>query len=314
MKTVRQIDQTAKVTNATLVKIPFDMEQWQRAADAAAPLPEPDSCDPTQWLFRGDPVKSTNPLQVAVARLLGYHWPHQQPDRLDAMADEDGIVCIPAVLGESPAVERLRLLLVEAHGEDWSVDYQAGLLASVGFAGKTLQDWLLDGFFAQHCRLFHNRSFIWHVWDGRTDGFSALINYHKLEAANLDRLIYTYLGSWIERQRIDRDAGVAGADGRLVAALGLQEKLRLIREGEEGYDIYVRWKTLEDQSIGWNPDLNDGVRLNIRPFVLAEVLRNKFTIHWKKDKGKNPDGSGRLNDVHLTLGQKRAAREVAGVR
>jgi hypothetical protein len=38
------------------------------------------------------------------------------------------------------------------------------------------------------------------------------------------------------------------------------------------------------------------------------VLRRKFTIHWKKDRGKNPDGSERINDLHLTRAQKLAAR------
>ena len=27
-----------------------------------------------------DPAESTDPLQVAVARLLGYSWPDQEPD------------------------------------------------------------------------------------------------------------------------------------------------------------------------------------------------------------------------------------------
>ena len=38
-------------------------------------LPEPESDDPTQWLFHGRPEPSTSPFQVAVARLLGYRWP-----------------------------------------------------------------------------------------------------------------------------------------------------------------------------------------------------------------------------------------------
>lgn len=70
----------------------------------------------------------------------------------------------------------------------------------------------------------------------------------------------------------------------------------------------MRWKEPHEQPIGWNPDLNDGVQLNIRPFVTARVLRRRFTIHWKKDRGKNPDGSERLNDLHLTRAEKEAAR------
>jgi len=54
--------------------------------------------------------------------------------------------------------------------------------------------------------------------------------------------------------------------------------------------------------------LNDGVRLNIRPFVTAGVLRSKFTINWNKDRGTNLDGSERINDRHFTRAEKQAAR------
>ncbi len=315
---VRRIDQKMNVTNATLVKVPFDLAHWQKVADAAGPLPEPYSNDPTQWLFKGHPVGSTAPLQVAVARLLAYQWPEQQKedlvlDGLEVHAGADGIVCLPPITGEHPAAERLRTLLVAAYGEGWSLEQQDRLLAEVGYAGKGLDLWLRDGFFAQQCALFHNRPFIWHIWDGRKDGFSALVNYHKLDAARLNRLIYTYLGAWITTQRAQSQAGVAGADGRLVAALELQKKLEAIRDGEPPHDIYVRWKHLHEQPIGWEPDLNDGVRLNIRPFVTAGVLRGKFTINWNKDRGINPDGSERLNDLHRTVAEKQEARRAAGL-
>ena len=193
-------------------------------ADTAGPLPEPYSNDPTQWLFAGHPVGATEPLQVAVARLLGYRWPQQAEDDLGAFADADGIVCLPAVAGEAPAAERLRRLLAAAYGDAWSAAEQERLLASAGFTGKTLDDWLADGFFSQHCRLFHNRPFIWHVWDGRKDGFSALVNYHKLDRAGLEKLTYTYLGAWINRQRDERDAGVAGRGGAAGGSAGAAEE------------------------------------------------------------------------------------------
>jgi hypothetical protein len=137
------------------------------------------------------------------------------------------------------------------------------------------------------------------------------IHTPRLDAACLDRLIYTYLGSWITTQRAEQDAGVSGAEARLVAAINLQKKLEAIRDGEPFYDICVRWKPLDEQPMGWNPDLNDGALINIRPFVTAGVLRNRFTINWNKDRGTNPDGSERLNDLHYTLAEKRVAREVA---
>ena len=73
----------------------------------------------------------------------------------------------------------------------------------------------------------------------------------------------------------------------------VQDKLKLILEGEARYDIFVRWKPLEQQPIGWDPDLNDGVRLNIRPFVKADVLRKRPNIKWGIDRGETrPEISG----------------------
>ena len=37
-----------------------------------------------------------------------------------------------------------------------------------------------------------------------------------------------------------------------------------ILDGEAPYDLFVRWKPLSKQAKGWQPDLNDGVRMNIR--------------------------------------------------
>jgi len=308
-KSVRIIDQKLSVTNATLVKVPFDLEYWQAEAEKAGPLPEPHSDDPTQWLFKGNANGSAAPLQVAVARLLGYRWPEQpEEDELTPFADSDGIVCLPAVLGKSSAVDRLRALLAAAYGSDWSMAAEETLLASVGYGGKGLEAWLRDGFFEQHAKLFHNRPFIWHIWDGRKDGFSALVNYHTLDRAKLDKLIYSYLGAWIAKQRKEAADEVPGADARIEAAEDLKKRLELISVGETPYDIYVRWKPIAEQPIGWDPDLNNGVRLNIRPFVTAGVLRSKVTVSWGKDRGRNPDGSERINDRHLTLKEKQDAR------
>ena len=93
------------------------------------------------------------------------------------------------------------------------------------------------------------------------------------------------------------DAGEAGSDSRLAAAKQLQVRLKLILEGEPPFDLFVRWKPLSAQPMGWRPDLNDGVRINIRPFLAqdipggkkgAGILRSKPNIKWEKDRGKEP--------------------------
>jgi len=329
---VRKIDDKLNVTNATLSKVPFDLSYWQKVASEKYPngLPEPHSDDPTQWIFKGDIATSTEPLQVAVARLLGYRWPEQptKADLIDKLTDDDGIVCIPGVRGEATASERLREMLQSAYATKWSDSLLHQLLTDAGCkAGTTLEDWLRNTYFEQHFKHFHNRPFIWQIWDGRKDGFSCLVNYHKLTHKNLENLTYSYLGDWIKAQSAETKAGRVGADLRLAAAQDLQEKLKLILAGEKPYDILVRWKPLAEQAIGWHPDLNDGVRMNIRPFVEAGVLRKNPNIKWTKDRGKEPerekddypwfwDGKTftgeRVNDVHLTNAEKLTARKAKG--
>ena len=338
---VRRIDQKLNVTNATLIKVPFDLDRWIAVSRERYPngLPEPYSDDPGQWIFHGHPCGSVvwdeetkwtshgprrvdaTVLQVAVARILGYRWPAEHdPDMrmaaemrtwvercsdLDTFADADGIVCLSSIGGDPSAADRLRQLLAVAYGADWSAAMERQLL--VAAAGNSepadsIETWLRDRFFEEHCQLFHQRPFTWHIWDGRRDGFHALVNYHRLAGADgagrrtLETLTYSHLGDWMARQEADRDRGLEGADGRLAAAQDLQKQLKKIIAGEQPCDLFVRWKPLGEQPIGWEPDINDGVRINIRPFMSAElsrggrvgagVLRAKPRIAWKKDRGK----------------------------
>ena len=309
---VRRIDSNVRVADKTMLKVPFDVGYWRRVAEEAGPLPEPWSDDPTQWLFIGDMSSSTLPLQVAVARLLGYRWPDLQPGDLDQFVDADGIAALVALPGEPDLATRLRELLATAYADRWSNAVERTLVIEAGGQNGRLEDWLRDAFFAQHVKVFGNRPFLWHVWDGREDGFSAILNYHRLDHRTLEKLTFTVLGAWIERQKYEADTSRAGADTRLAAALDLQGRLKLILDGVPPYDVYVRWKEMHEQPIGWDPDLDDGVRLNIRPFVTAGVLRSKVNVNWKKDRGIDPDGTERINDLHPTLEERRTARQQAG--
>ena len=361
-KEVRKIDQALKVTNITLLKVPFDLAHWQKVAAEKYPhgLPRPFSTDPTQWLFNGHPKGADHPLHVAVTRLLDYHWPRQTgssfqdcptlaPDGLEKLADADGIVCISSVRGKEPAADRLRKLLAAAYGKDWKPTTELELIRATGSNTADLEEWLRNEFFQQHCGLVHQRPFIWHIWDGRKrDGFHALVNSHKLAEGDgkgrklLESLTYSYLGEWITRQQDGIKQGEDGAEDRLAAALELRKRLIAILEGQPPFDLFVRWKPLHGQPIGWEPDINDGVRINIRPFTASDlpngrtgagVLRWKPNIKWEKDRGKEPDRpkadfpwfwgwdgktldlmggkeftGERVNDLHYSLDFKRQAR------
>jgi hypothetical protein len=360
---LKKINTKKSVTNATFLKIPYlDLGEYFE-------IPMPFSNDPTQWIFHGHPCgsviwhdqdkitamgglrKDDTVLQTALARVLGYQWPAETDvemelaeeqrhwvaacEVLSGLVDDDGITCIPAIRGEKPAADRLEAMLQASYGDAWNINVLNELLASV--KASSLDAWLRDKFFDQHSRMFGHRPFIWQVWDGLKDGFSALVNYHQLDADNLDRLIYTYLGDWIRSQEKGVKDGVDGADTRLTAAQNLKAELEAIKQGEAstdgkaGYDIFVRWKPTHEQPMGWNPDLNDGVRLNIRPFMTAKdmgkkgagILRAQPNLSWEKDGGTDAESvpwynlgeqyseklGSRINDHHLTLAEKQAARE-----
>jgi hypothetical protein len=308
--------------------------------------------------------------------------------QLNSLVDDDGIVCIPAVASEQPADGRLLSLLHQAFEDgvaqervfsekiegadeknpltldllrrEWKPtlpnDFNTWfnrLLDADGHKGKSLETWLRDKFFESHCKCFNQTPFIWHIWDGHREGFSAIVNYHKLAGSNgrrlLEKLTHSYLGDWINRQQDEAKRGVEGADGRLIAARNLKAQLELILAGEPPFDIFVRWKPLHEQPIGWEPDINDGVRLNIRPFMAVDIPGGKKgagilrvkpnTIKWTKDRGKEPkrppedypwfwgwdekkddptDFAGgdtftgdRWNDLHYTNAFKLNAREAA---
>jgi len=56
------------------------------------------------------------------------------------------------------------------YGDNWSNAVLAKTAHDAGCkAGTTLHDRLATSFFEQHCKRFHQRPFIWHIWDGRKD-------------------------------------------------------------------------------------------------------------------------------------------------
>ena len=98
-----------------------------------------------------------------------------------------------------------------------------------------------------------------------------------------------YLRDAIETFR--REAALADKDGRtdarqdwqsrLEEAQELDERLQRVQEGyhdgpeggDTDYRILTPWKAPDDRPNGWEPDLDDGVKVNIQPLQKAGVLR-----------------------------------------
>jgi hypothetical protein len=307
-RAVRRIDRKVNVTNGTLAKVGFDFARWR---GAATPLPEPSSDDPTQWLFHGHPAHAApgTELHVALARVSGYRWPAEtglvlrladaartvlgETARLPPGTDGAALP-LRAQNRATPLAQRLRQMLAVCYGAAWSHRLETDLVraADTKLDKRTARDpsletWLRDRAFRQHVALFQQRPFLWQIGDRRRVESLFFLNYHRLSAVAL------------------RDLAGAMPPG------AVRDGLRAILAGEAPCDIFVRWKTLARQPFGWNPDLDDGVRQNLRPFIMAGVLTLDLGKLLKAtDRGA--DGE-RRNDRHTTLAEKRAARAAPGL-
>lgn len=103
------------------------------------------------------------------------------------------------------------------------------------------------------------------------------------------RLRSTYLRDAMDTFR--REAALAGKEGRtddrvewlakLEEAQDLDRRLQWVQEGhhegpeggDKDYRILTPWKKPHERPKGWDPDLDDGVKVNIEPLQKAGVLR-----------------------------------------
>jgi hypothetical protein len=157
---------------------------------------------------------------------------------------------------------------------------------------SSISEWLEDVFFEYHVSLYKNRPVHWHISSAQGKdkaAFGALIRYHKFDKNCMAKLRGTYLRETIELFR--REAALAAQERReddrlewqakLEETQELDRRLQLVQEGyhegPEGGDsdfrILTPWKSKKERPKGWDPDLDDGVKVNIEPLQKAGVLR-----------------------------------------
>ncbi len=211
-------------------------------------------------------------------------------------ADEDGIVPFMATGGETALIDRVRAelstLFPDQDINQVEVDITNELKRKVkGYRRvESIREWLEDVFFAYHVSLYKKRPILWHIASSEGRGafaFGALAHYHKFDHDRLAKLRGGYLRGAIAHFR--REAGLADQDGRtedrqewqdkLEEAQTLDQRLQWVQEGADGHpapgDCRIRtpWKSDDELPDGWQPDLDDGVAVNILPLQTAGVLR-----------------------------------------
>jgi len=213
-------------------------------------------------------------------------------------ADDDGIVPFGAVNGEPRLVERVRQELSALFSGCDANQVEVEIVNELKKTAKgyrrcaSLDDWLDNAFFEYHAGLYKSRPIFWHIASAQGTSrfaFGAVVHYHRFDRNRMAKLRGRYLRDAIEEFR--REAGLADKEGRtddrtewqakVEEGEGLDTKLQLIQEGhhegaeggEGDYRILTPWKKPADRPKGWDPDLDDGVKVNIEPFEKAGVLR-----------------------------------------
>jgi len=212
--------------------------------------------------------------------------------------DEDGVVPYSNGSGEIGVANRVRehlSTLFGARGEGLiEVEIVNELKRTVkGYRKCTsLEDWLENAYFAHHADLYKDRPIFWHIASAQGTSncaFGALVHYQRFDRNRFAKLRSSHLRDVIEELR--REVGLADRAGRGDDRTELQAKLEEVQlldkrlqhiqeghhEGPEGGDrdfrILTPWKAPSARPRGWDPDLDDGVKVNIAPLDRARVLR-----------------------------------------
>lgn len=233
-------------------------------------------------------------VSVTLLRLLGYRWPEQDAYEAErgpildpTLVDPDGI--IPLVpCGDEPIAEaRIRDQLDRQFGDEGAETFLRDFRK---YVGRDLADWLRRDFFKRHAQQFKSRPIAWHVRSPE-GAFEAFVLYHRLSRATLVKLRAEYAGPRIARLTVDAARAKERGNDRLASDLQVQvedveafrRQLEAIERGDEPRDrIRCRWKdeTVAGRPGPYAPDIDDGVKVNIRPFQEAGLLTAKVISKW----------------------------------
>ena len=218
-------------------------------------------------------------------------------------ADEDGVVPFAPLSGETSLLDRvhqeLAALFPEQDVNQVEVEIANELKRKVkGYkSAASIGEWLENVYFGYHAALYKKRPIVWHVASSHGSApfaFGVLCRYHKFDANRMAKLRSSYLRDAIETFR--REAALADREGRAEDRIELQARLEEAQtldrnlqtvqeghhEGPEGGDrdcrILIPWKSADERPTGWDPDIDDGVQVNIAPLQKAAVLRSAKVV------------------------------------
>lgn len=146
----------------------------------------------------------------------------------------------------------------------------ADALGGKGTAREIIRNYLLNGFYADHLKIYQKRPIYWQFSSGKKNGFKALVYMHRYQPDLLARMRTDYVHEQQERYRTQLTMFEESVDSAAPSEkVKINKQIAKLRDQSlEIQKFEEKVHHLADQMI--TIDLDDGVKVNYEKF--AEVL------------------------------------------
>lgn len=234
--------------------------------------------DKIYWKYKGQAALDENGEPIgggyAGISLAEYHYPkfHDTDDweTATSLTFEPDVDNVIPITDEEYFTDDLTGLFVawvkKAFGQDYLEQNLAFIAKALGVKGTSpravIRNYFLNGFYADHVKIYQKRPIYWLYDSGKQNGFKALIYMHRYNAdtSGLVRADYLYKMEQVYESEIARmdDAIAHGASREVAQATKRKEKLvKQLKECKD-YDDRLGHIALARIPI----DLDDGVKVN----------------------------------------------------
>ena len=149
----------------------------------------------------------------------------------------------------------------------------ADALGGKGQPKDVIRNYFMNGFYADHCKMYQKRPIYWMFDSGKKNGFKCLIYMHRYQPDTIARIRTDYVHEQQARYR----TAIAGLETRIANAstserVKLNKQLKTLNDqATEIHEYEEKIHHLADQMI--SIDLDDGVKVNYAKFqdVLAKI-------------------------------------------
>jgi hypothetical protein len=201
--------------------------------------------------------------------------------------DDDGIVPLAGCAAREPALmDRVRAKLEETFGPATAYDLER---EAAEYIGRDVEKQMHTYFFHHfHAGLYKKRPILWHLTSDKKY-FAVMLDYHRLDRDTLPKVRSLYLWPQMEEVRTRLAAARAHENVNVSLTGELEEELEDLKDFEERLEAVIegqvevklpKWANgpYRDGQPPYDPDLDDGVKVNLLPIQKARLLPVKRVV------------------------------------